>query len=256
MNDRSDIRKWLPQSALNDGRLTQWVEETVRTWARRWVSPDNQSAISVSEARHASGSVTHAAGNCLGLHADGDGRREFAEAAIATSLEGADVNNTDTALLKGLVEAALSDLMVHLVGDDIDVVNKADTLNAYKAWDVRLGGRGIATIRATETLCIDIRKSLAGSSRLGAIAPIDLERALDDKDVTFNAKAGSLLFDLKTLSSLKPGDVFELKHGLADSFGLQVDGVDCAGLNARYILTQAKKGARKMPAIVLETSDE
>lgn len=180
----------------------------------------------------------------------------ISDAFIGSPLEKTSLSFSDKQFFKRLIAAAISDLLTRLAINEDGIKTETCILTPYLSWQLMLGDIPFLQIAFPKRYCIVRRRSLVPEAVMNKPEFKDVNEAIADTSILLDAEVGSLSLDLNKLSDLKVGDVLEFDRTLAEGFPLRVDGKACENLEARFVLTQEKKGARKRPGIILEYPHE
>jgi len=183
-------------------------------------------------------------------------RKALAENLLGKSFDGMSANSADKSVVRGLLEEALGDALVQLSDYEGDVQKGVVEAKWVSRFSVAFDDSALFQIALPHAFAIEWRKKLAPAITTDPIKFAEFHTAISSKVIQLDAEVGHLLFDMEKMSNLKVGDVIELDRSIDESFPLRANGNKCEGIQARFIITQVKKGARRQPNIILEHSNE
>ena len=155
-----------------------------------------------------------------------------------------------------MVDKSIDDLSSLLSIADVENSNDNSSDYSKSKFEVLMDDAVIFDIVLPMEFCVRHRKSLASPANIERPVFEDIQTAVATTKVALDAIVGALEFDIGKLKQLKIGDVLEFDRTLAEGFPLRANGNLCENIQARFILTQLKKGAKKRAGIILETIDE
>lgn len=258
MSSTHRYQEWLPNSAIHDGKLLSWLSSIVAEWYESWAGENSNKTVSVSvkDVKDFATSKSELVGGQPRLNLSTKGYDRLAEEMIRQPLNNVSINKTDKTLLKGLVDKSIDDLSSLLSIADVENENNNASDYSKSKFEVLMDDTVVLDIVLPMDFCVRHRKSLASPANIERPVFEDIQTAVATTQVDLDAKVGALEFDIGKLKQLKIGDVLEFDRTLAEGFPLRANGSLCENIQARFILTQLKKGAKKQAGIILEKIDE
>jgi len=250
--------KWLPMSAIEDGKIFSWLSSSLEKWYEAWGATSSEKTLSIVEKSVGNSELVtnYFIINGAGIKIATTGYDVLAEEMIALSLRDGSFEVADKTLLKGMVVEALADLLNLLSIDAVVMQEGKSTERWVSQFEVSIGQEIVFELALPMELCVLRRKALALPVKMESLDFGDIQTAVSTSIVNLDARVGEFELDIEKITQLKIGDIIELDKTLAQGFPLRANGKLCDNLQARFVLTQVKKGARKRAGFILEKIDE
>lgn len=238
-------RSWMPDTALNDGRLDEAVETIVSKWVSDWLPQEIEWTLETVDLPEGKTQLSGPSDR-ITLN-DGAGKEQWLQTILSRQLDDQARTVADDVLLSGLIDAAVS-----AITGMFPKASDCSSTVIVKAYSIKLASQVEFVLTLDRGQASEIRRSLAKpisnlDHRLG-----DLNTAVRLKTVQLEAKVDSLEISFEGLQSLKPGDILTSSKSLADSFELRANGNPCRDIAARYVVMQSAKGRPRRPGLILE----
>lgn len=233
----SEVRAWVPEAAVRDGRLATYVSEIVETWVRDWIAepprPSLSADLGLALRRPGENDVCwRADGLVLAVSRHG----LVAMGAVMAGYKSPAARSEDEAMLAKLAEAGLAEFwaacaMFFCIGGTPSRTTNASLDDAARII-CRFGDCGFELFITRDRLAAARRALAAPVKRLPPLenrAAALARQTLDVAVLVGGARLG--LHDVRTLNI---GDIIVLDRNTQDALELVVAGKHATGMNCRF----------------------